>query len=133
MQPDSERLSKIFVGDPVDRNGRIMYTVRAFDSKGSFEVQRSFSQFEALRKSFTQRLPGVYIPKLPKGNFFGTKDIKFLQERAFHCEQFLKKVLRLQYLLQSGELQVFSRPDAELRDREGNIYSVEKQLELLPQ
>ena len=87
MQPDDERLQRIFVGDPVDMNGKIHYTVRAFDSEGEFDIKRKFSEFEALRKSFVQRLTGMYVPKLPKGSFFSdSKDIKFLQERAFHLE-----------------------------------------------
>jgi len=53
LNSDEDRLSKIFVGDPVDRNGKIHYTVKAFDIKGEFEIQRKFSEFEALRKTFT--------------------------------------------------------------------------------
>jgi hypothetical protein len=44
----------------------------------------------------------------------------------------MKKIVRLPYLLQSGELQVFTRPDSEKRDKEGRVYDVEKQLEFLP-
>ena len=100
MRPDEEKLKNVFVGDPVERSSKILFTVRAFDAEGDFEVQRRFNEFEALRKSFCHRLPGLYIPKLPKGSFFReSKDIKFLQERAFHLEQFMKKVCRLPYLL----------------------------------
>lgn len=79
MRTDEERLINVFVGDPFERNGKILFNVRAFDAKGDFEIQRKFSEFEALRKSFLLRLPGLYIPKLPKGSFFrDSKDIKFL-------------------------------------------------------
>ena len=70
--------------------------------------------FFMLRKTFCDRLPGLYIPSLPKKKFFGDdtdKDVKFLEERCFHLEQFLKKLSRLPYLLQSGEYLVFTRPD----------------------
>ena len=43
----------VFVGDPVERNGKIYFTVKGFDSVGEFEVQRRYSDFDALRKSFT--------------------------------------------------------------------------------
>ena len=100
MRPDEEKLKNVFVGDPIERSSKILFTVRAFDAEGDFEVQRRFNEFESLRKSFCHRLPGLYIPKLPKGSFFrDSKDIKFLQERAFHLEQFMKKVCRLPYLL----------------------------------
>ena len=76
----------------------------------------------------------MYVPKLPKGSFFGeSKDLKFLQERSFHLEQFMKKVLRLPYLLQSGEFKVFVRPDLELREKDGRVVEITKQLEMLPE
>lgn len=105
LRSDEEKLANIFVGDPVDRNGKIHFKVKAFDFKGDFEILRRFSEFEALRKAFLVRLPGLYIPRLPKSSFFGdSKDKQFLAERCFHLEQFMKKVVKLPYLLQSGEL-----------------------------
>lgn len=79
LRPDEERLKNIFVGDPVERNGKIFYVVESFDVKGDFRIDRRFADFEALRKTFVSRLPGLYVPKLPKGSFFGeSKDLKFL-------------------------------------------------------
>lgn len=39
---DQKRLASVFVGDPVDLNGKINFTVRAFDMNGDFEIQRRF-------------------------------------------------------------------------------------------
>ena len=44
----------------------------------------------------------------------------------------MKKVCRLPYLLQSGELSVFSRPNTDLREKDGRVWEIEKQLENLP-
>lgn len=133
MGADEEKLKGVVVGNPVDRNGKIFFEVIAFDGDGPFEIQRRFSEFESLRKAFATRLGGLYIPKLPKSSFFDdSKDVKFLSERSFHLEQFMKKVLRLPYLLQSGELKVFARPDLDLREKDGRVVEISKQLELLP-
>jgi len=43
----------------------------------------------------------------------------------------MKKVLRLPYLLQSGELKVFARPDLDLREKDGRVVEISKQLEML--
>jgi sorting nexin-1/2 len=87
MGADEERLKGVFVGDPVERNGKIYFKVRAFDDEGPFEIWRRFSDFETLRKVFTTRIGGLYIPRLPKSGFFGdSKDVKFLSERSFHLE-----------------------------------------------
>ena len=53
LRTDEEKLASITVGSPIERNGKIFYTVKAFDSKGEFEIQRRFSDFEFLRKAFT--------------------------------------------------------------------------------
>ena len=87
LKNDEEKIAAVFVGDPVELNGKINFTVRAFDADGDFEIQRRFTEFEALRKSLAIRLSGLYVPKLPKSSFFGdSKDLKFLQERSFHLE-----------------------------------------------
>jgi len=38
MPNDEKRLTTVFVGDPVDLNGKINFTVRAFDMDGEFEI-----------------------------------------------------------------------------------------------
>lgn len=32
MRTDEEKLKNVFVGDPVERNAKILFTVRAFDA-----------------------------------------------------------------------------------------------------
>lgn len=87
----------------------IYYTVRGFDRKGVFDCQRRFSDFESLRAAWRKRLPGVFIPYLPPKKFFGNTEAQHLEERSFLLEQFLKKVYRISYLLQSVELEMFAR------------------------
>ena len=132
---EDDKIHDIFVGEPIEHNGIIKFKVRGFDSQGLFEIVRSFKDFGALRKTFLERLPGLYIPNLPKKKFFGDdtdKNVKFLEERCFHLEQFLKKLSRLPYLLQSGEFLVFTRPDQDKKNKEGKVMSVLQQLETLP-
>ena len=58
------------------------------------------------------RIPGLYVPKLPKKAIFeDSTSPELLRERSFHLEQFMRKVVRLPYLLQSPEFVVFTRPD----------------------
>ena len=79
----------IFVGEPIEQGGVIKFKVKGFDSQGKFEIIRAFKDFSALRKTFLDRLPGLYIPTLPKPKFFGDdtdKNVRFLEERCFHLE-----------------------------------------------
>ena len=124
---EDEKINDIFVGEPIEQGGIIKFKVKGFDSQGTYEIVRSMKDFGALRKTFLERLPGLYIPNLPKKKFFGDdtdKNVKFLEERCFHLEQFLKKLSRLPYLLQSGEFLVFTRPDQDKKTKEGRVMSV---------
>ena len=38
LRSDDDRLKHVFVGDPIERTGKILYTVKAFDAKGDFEI-----------------------------------------------------------------------------------------------
>jgi len=69
--------------------GLVKYKVSGFDGQGHFKIVRSFGDFSSLRKAFLLRLPGLYIPNLPKKKFFSDeneKEPKFLEERCFHLE-----------------------------------------------
>jgi len=49
--------------------------------------------------------------------------LKFLEERSFHLEQFLKKIYKVKYLLVSPEFSVFAR------DTSGNVLEAGQRLE----
>jgi hypothetical protein len=46
---------------------------------------------------------------LPQKTLLRETDPAFLEERAFHLEQFMKKVYKLSYIKESDELAVFGR------------------------
>lgn len=91
-------MQQIRVFDPFksDLNQAIYYKIEAFDLEGMFECNRRFSDFEALRKSWVLRLPGLFIPNLTVGKkWFSSKTRVFLEERCFFLSEFLKKVYKL--------------------------------------
>ena len=45
----------------------------------------------------------------------------------------MKKVLRLPYLSQSGDIKVFNRPDTEQKDKDEREIEVSAQLKMLPE
>jgi len=78
---------------------------------------------------FRERLPGLYIPSLPPKKIIGNTKYEFLEERSFHLEQFLKKVYKLPYLLESEELEIFGRDRSYMIA--GNNFDVGERLSLL--
>lgn len=69
----------------------IVYLVRGNDVlTGQFEVLRRYSDFLALRNSFVDRFPGLYIPPLPGKKTVSNKKPEFVDERCFLLNMFLK-------------------------------------------
>jgi len=47
---------------------------------------------------------------MPKNKVIGAKDIQFLQDRTFYLQRFLRKCARFEFIIESQEFQLFSRP-----------------------
>jgi len=45
---------------------------------------------------------------------FNNKDIKFINERRFYLERFLKKLSQYDFILNSQEFTIFSRPSGDI-------------------
>lgn len=78
-----------------------MYTCKGTDTNGSWEGQRRFNEFYMLHQKLEKRWPGVPIPQLPPKKAVGNKDIKFINERRFYLERFLKKMAQFPFMLNS--------------------------------
>jgi len=50
-----------------------------------------------------QRWPGIPIPVLPPKKAIGNKEIKFINERRFYLERYLKKLSHYPYIINSKE------------------------------
>lgn len=124
-EQDSE-FQKISVSNPVKIKDVAYYTVVAFDAQGEYTAQRRYSDFEALREAWKKRLPGLFFPFLPPKKYIGNTDQSHLEERSFLLEQFLRKIYKLPYLIQSEEFSIFSRHQVQ------TDYPVKKALEALP-
>lgn len=44
----------------------VCYTIIGEDSKGAFEAQRRYKEFNALQVLFNQQWPGCFIPQIPE-------------------------------------------------------------------
>lgn len=52
----------------------------------------------------------AYHPKKAIGN----KDVKFINERRFYLERFLKKMSPFEFMLESSEFKIFTRPNGDI-------------------
>ena len=88
----------------------IVYKCKGVDQLGAWEGERRYNEFFKLHSVLEARWPGIPIPTLPPKKAIGNKDIKFINERRFYLERFLKKMASFEFILNSVEFQNFSRP-----------------------
>jgi len=100
-----------------------VYHVQGVDKQGPWEGTRRYNHFHALYEALQKRWPGILIPKLPSKKAIGNKEVKFIYERKFYLERFLRKCARFDFLINSDEFRIFARPAS------GDI---EKMLDRLP-
>lgn len=108
-----EHAMQFSVTDPqkVKNGDHIVYVVRGREqSLGYFEVLRRFSDFLALRTSFVDRFPGLYIPPIPSKKSVGNTKPEFVDERCFLLNMFIRQLARCPYLVESQEFQIFVKP-----------------------
>jgi len=55
--------------------------------------------------------PGAYVPSIPGKQLVGNKDVKFILERRYFLERFLKQLSRTPFLINSEDFRIFTRPE----------------------
>mmetsp|Transcript_33621 Transcript_33621/g.32659 ORF Transcript_33621/g.32659 Transcript_33621/m.32659 type:complete len:131 (+) Transcript_33621:228-620(+) len=75
---------------------------------------RRYNDFFALHQALCQRWPGMYIPNIPPKQAIGNKDMKFILDRRYYLERFLRKIAKYDYLMNSEEFAMFARPTGDI-------------------
>ncbi len=109
------------VVDPI-KGSHVTYTVKWYDEDGEFEGNRRYNDFYHLRVGLLNRMPGIFIPSIPPKKAIGNKNDRFLEERKYFLQRFLRLSCRIQNIIKSEEFRLFSRPSGD----------VEKTLGMLP-
>jgi hypothetical protein len=99
---------------PQNKSGHIVYKCKGSDSQGIWEGDRRYNEFYKLQEKLEARWPGIPLPMLPPKKAIGNKDIKFINERRFYLERFLKKMSAYDFVLNSQEFIIFSRPNGDI-------------------
>lgn len=89
--------------NPQTHKGHVDYTCRGTDETGYWQENRRYSHFFKLHHVLEQRWPGVPIPILPPKKAIGNKEIKFINERRFYLERYLKKMSHFRFIVNSEE------------------------------
>lgn len=76
----------------------MLYGVNGEDSFGIFDVERRYSDFEALRKALVLHWPGCIIPQIPEKTLVGNLDPDFIDTRKKLLDYFLKQIASMDYL-----------------------------------
>jgi len=106
---EKEEPQPLFVSDPVlNKESTISFT--SYTLKGSKipePVSRRYRDFDALRRKFVERWPGVFIPNIPHKKTVGAKEKDIVDLRIEMINRFLKKLSNIDYLFNSDEMVLF--------------------------
>ena len=104
-----EEVQQLFVSDPIlNKDGVTQYTSYTLQgSKIPEPVSRRYRDFDALRKKFVERWPGVFIPNIPHKKTVGATDKDIVELRIEMINRFLKKLSNIDYLFNSDEMELF--------------------------
>ena len=75
---------------------------------------RRYNHFFLLYEILQQRWPAINLPRLPPKKAIGRYETKFLQERRYFLERFLRKCGHYDFIINSEEFIVFARPNGDL-------------------
>ena len=98
--------------------------MKGIDNDGKFEGSRRYTDFYMLREAFVARWPGIYFPPIPPKKPMGNKDMKFIEERRFFLERFLRKLANNDFILISEEFKIFSRLGRDIKKSINNLPKV---------
>jgi len=106
---NEEEAPQLFVSDPVfNKEGVTGYTSYTLQgSKIPEPLSRRYRDFDALRKKFLERWPGVFIPNIPHKKTVGNKDKEIIGMRVEMINRFLKKLSKIDYLFNTDEMVLF--------------------------
>ena len=99
----------LYVCDPViNKDGVTSFT--SYSLKGTRTPEprsRRYRDFDALRRKFVERWPGVFIPNIPHKKTVGSTDKGIVDLRIEQINRFLKKLSSIDYLYNSDEMELF--------------------------
>ena len=106
---ENEDAQQLYVSDPIKNKDGIKeftsYTLQG--AKIPDPLSRRYRDFDALRKKFVERWPGVFIPNIPHKKTVGATDKDIVDLRIEMINRFLKKLSNIDYLFNSDEMSLF--------------------------
>jgi hypothetical protein len=106
---ENEDAEQLYVSDPIlNKDGVNQFTSYTLQgAKLPESLSRRYRDFDALRKKFVERWPGVFIPNIPHKKMLFNTDKDIVGLRIEQINRFLKKLSRIDYLFNSDEMELF--------------------------
>ena len=106
---ENEEPVQLYVSDPIlNKDGVNQFTSYTLQgAKLPESLSRRYRDFDALRRKFIERWPGIYIPNIPHKKMVGSTDKDIVGLRIEQINRFLKKISHIDYLFNSDEMELF--------------------------
>ena len=120
---ENEDAQQLFVSEPKTiKDGVTQYTSYTMQgSKIPEPLARRYRDFDALRRKFVDRWPGVFIPNIPHKKTVGHTDKEIVELRIEMINRFLKKISNIDYLFNSDEMELFLQNSSNIPKTLDNI------------
>ena len=120
---ENEEAPQLYISDPTTTKDKVSsYTsYKLQGTKIPEPLVRRYSDFDALRRKFMQRWPGVFIPNIPHKKTVGATDKDIVDLRIEIINRFLNKLSKIDYLFNSDEMELFLQNTTNVKDTLNNI------------
>jgi len=119
------------VKNPHNHQGHTAYDCEGVDKAGPWHGQRRYNEFFKLNEKLELRWPGLPLPILPPKKAIGNKDAKFINERRYFLERYLKKLSHFPCVIESKEFKLFSRPSADIEKMLNSLPKTQNYVEIV--
>ena len=121
---ENEEAQQLFVSEPtlIKENKLKEYTVYKLQgSKIPEALSRRYRDFDALRRTFIERWPDIFLPNIPHKKTIGNADKEIVDLGIEMINRFLKKISNIDYLFNSDEMELFLQNSADVPKTLGGI------------
>ena len=120
---ENEEAPQLYISDPKTEKDKVSSytTYKLQGTKIPEPLIRRYSDFDALRRKFMQRWPGVFIPNIPHKKTVGATDKDIVDLRIEIINRFLNKLSKIDYLFNSDEMELFLQNTTNVKDTLNNI------------
>ncbi|KAM3126990.1 hypothetical protein pb186bvf_020905 [Paramecium bursaria] len=103
----------------------VVYKIQIQHNGDQYVIKRRFNDFVILKEALIHNWPGCFIPPIPQKKSIGNMDINVIKYRQKYLSIFMKKLITIDYLWQSKEIELFIKSENPHQSLQEHIKSLQ--------